>query len=1148
MLEAIAADPEGVFGSLRGVSADQAAAAAESWHASRGVRDLHVQLAPHGLAHLAAPIHARYGERSMAILHEDPYRLTEVDGVGFARADKIALAADVPPESSRRAQAAAVYALVEAEQQGNSYLPLEELTAAHGEADRPRARPRRAGRGAGACSLDEGRVYREPTHASELAVAATLRARAAAPPHLDHDPGEAPPARRADRRAVGGGARRLRARGSRSSPAAPASARPSARGRSSPRPKRPNATIALCAPTGRAARRLEEATGHEAQTIHRLLEWMPGREPAFRPGHPLPADLVIVDESSMLNLRLVEVLLGGLAESTHVVFVGDADQLPPIGAGKPFEDLIASGVAPVVRLTQIFRQAARSMITTAAHEINQGRPPHLEPGEDQDHDFFFIDRPTPSGRWRPWSRWSPSGRRRASASTRSARCRCWRRCTGGRSGSTPSTSACRRELNPDGKRGAQRALPDRRPPDPDPQLARAGADERLDRLPPRRRPRRGGDRRRHRRGRLARRSPTARPATLRLAYAISVHKAQGCEVPVVVGVCHRSHSRMLTRPLLYTAITRARSSCVAGRRPRRAGDGGAPRRQRRPPLRAWPSACAADADAPRDTACRMESRDRRRPRSRSPSPGSPCWRRWCSPIQPLREAVGGRGPRRQRRGAQQIDSLGVAGPLLILALTLLHAVVFYPAEIVDAAAGFAYGFFPALALMMFGWLLSGLVCFAIGRSVARPLLDRWFGAERFERVEAAIERGGADAAARDAADPDPPLQHRLLRRRRGAGAGLALRLDDRGRLPADHRHLVYFGTRLEGLSLTDPLVLGSALALLALLGGRPLGVRRQARRAAAEPRDSAHGARPGSGRRPASGRRGRLAPRALTLTTCRPEREAADESARRRGGRRAPSTLQRKVAPPGRSRSGRRRRRCAGAVRTTLRRVLDEGGRGSRLRFGCGPAAGVGTAARLDGGRWCFGAPVAGRDEDFAGRSIRAVRRLRPPGTVWPRSLPAPPPLRPGRRRPRRGRRSPIGAARSSASASRTSSGEAAGSSSRISAATAGGVGRRGGGAAEAPDAGPLPMEAKKVVAPQSVAARSGLESSSGEAERRGRRRPFDRAEVVGDRAARGVGLGSALLLNGDRRRPRSRWRRRRGRRSSARPRRRRWIPGTRCR
>ena len=87
------------------------------------MRELHVQLAPHGLAHLAAPIHARYGERSTQILHEDPYRLTEVEGVGFVRADKIALAADVPPESDKRAQAAALYTVREAENQGNSFLP-----------------------------------------------------------------------------------------------------------------------------------------------------------------------------------------------------------------------------------------------------------------------------------------------------------------------------------------------------------------------------------------------------------------------------------------------------------------------------------------------------------------------------------------------------------------------------------------------------------------------------------------------------------------------------------------------------------------------------------------------------------------------------------------------------------------------------------------------------------------------------------------------------------------------------------------------------------------------------------------------------------------------------------------------------------------
>jgi uncharacterized membrane protein YdjX (TVP38/TMEM64 family) len=93
----------------------------------------------------------------------------------------------------------------------------------------------------------------------------------------------------------------------------------------------------------------------------------------------------------------------------------------------------------------------------------------------------------------------------------------------------------------------------------------------------------------------------------------------------------------------------------------------------------------------------------------------------------------------------EIASLGIAGPLLILVLTLIHAVVFYPAEIVDAAAGLAYGFLPALLLVMTGWILSGLACFFVGRSVARPLLDRWFGSERFERIEARIERGGAKA-------------------------------------------------------------------------------------------------------------------------------------------------------------------------------------------------------------------------------------------------------------------------------------------------------------------------------------------------------------------------------------------------------------------
>jgi len=563
VLGAIAADPASVFAALRGVSDEQAVAAAESWHASRAIRDLHVQLAPHGLAHLAAPIHARFGERALAVLHEDPYRLTEVAGVGFARADKVALAADVPPDSNRRAQAAALFALAEAEQQGNTFLPVDELNRRTARLLGLRPDPEVVARARGVV-LDRGRAYREPTHASELAVAATLAARAAAPAHLDHDPGETPPS--VDGEGELTDEQWAAVRGAFDARISVLTGGPGVGKTACTRAivaeaRRADVSVALCAPTGRAARRLEEATGEDAQTIHRMLEWMPGREPGFRPGHPLPAELVVVDESSMLNLRLIEVLLGGLAETTHVVFVGDADQLPPIGAGKPFEDLIVSGVAPVVRLTQIFRQAARSMITTAAHAINQGRSPRLEPGEEQDRDFFFIERPNPQ---RALATVVEVVAERAPASFGVDPVRevqVLAPMYKGAVGIDALNEQLQARLNPDGApavserfRLGDRLIQTRnshelglmngsivflREDDPEGEEIVVDADD-------------GGE--------LT--IPYGETTTLRLAYAISVHKAQGCEVPVVVGLCHRAHARMLSRPLLYTAITRARDNCV----------------------------------------------------------------------------------------------------------------------------------------------------------------------------------------------------------------------------------------------------------------------------------------------------------------------------------------------------------------------------------------------------------------------------------------------------------------------------------------------------------------------------------------------------------------------------------------------------------
>jgi uncharacterized membrane protein YdjX (TVP38/TMEM64 family) len=197
-------------------------------------------------------------------------------------------------------------------------------------------------------------------------------------------------------------------------------------------------------------------------------------------------------------------------------------------------------------------------------------------------------------------------------------------------------------------------------------------------------------------------------------------------------------------------------------------------------------------------------------------------------VPELREAASAaiRGDTAEVRA--ELDSLGLAGPLLILLLTLLHAVVFFPAEIVDAAAGFVYGFFPALALTTAGWVLSGLLCWAVGRSLARPLLDRWLGAERFERTEAMIERGGVTLLL--AVRLIPILPFSLVSYAAGAARVPAWRFvwtTAVGYLPITAL-AVYFGTRLEGLSLTDPLVLATAAALIALLLAGHWAVRRGA--------------------------------------------------------------------------------------------------------------------------------------------------------------------------------------------------------------------------------------------------------------------------------------------------------------------------------
>jgi exodeoxyribonuclease V alpha subunit len=148
--------------------------------------------------------------------------------------------------------------------------------------------------------------------------------------------------------------------------------------------------ILLCAPTGRAAKRMTEATGFEAKTIHRLLEVDP-RGGGFKrdADNPLDCDLLVVDETSMVDVMLMQALLKAVPDNSALLIVGDIDQLPSVGPGQVLADVIASGAVPVVRLTEIFRQAAASQIIVSAHRINQGNIPNLRKPEG-DSDFYFV--------------------------------------------------------------------------------------------------------------------------------------------------------------------------------------------------------------------------------------------------------------------------------------------------------------------------------------------------------------------------------------------------------------------------------------------------------------------------------------------------------------------------------------------------------------------------------------------------------------------------------------------------------------------------------------------------------------------------------------------------------------------------------------
>jgi exodeoxyribonuclease V alpha subunit len=148
--------------------------------------------------------------------------------------------------------------------------------------------------------------------------------------------------------------------------------------------------VVLAAPTGRAAVRMSHATGADATTVHSALGWIPGEGPAHDEDAPLECDLLVIDETSMANLELLVTLLRAVGPRTNVVLVGDADQLAPVGAGKPFADLVATEAVPTARLEQIFRQAAGSMIVQGAHRVRRGLAPSFQHAAGMERDLYFV--------------------------------------------------------------------------------------------------------------------------------------------------------------------------------------------------------------------------------------------------------------------------------------------------------------------------------------------------------------------------------------------------------------------------------------------------------------------------------------------------------------------------------------------------------------------------------------------------------------------------------------------------------------------------------------------------------------------------------------------------------------------------------------
>ncbi|TPG57754.1 ATP-dependent RecD-like DNA helicase [Roseomonas nepalensis] len=395
---------------VTGIGPKRASRIVAGWAEQKVIREIMLFLHAHGVGtSRAVRIHKTYGAEAVRVISENPYRLArDIRGIGFRTADLVAQRLGIEPTAMIRVRAGISFALAEATGEGHCGLPLAELTAQTAaliEVPPPlieTALELELAEGDVVADTLEGErcVFLAGLYRAEQGIAERLRALAqGAPPWPAIDADRAIPwvegktglslapsqrealalATRSKVLVITGGPgvgkttlvnsvlRVLRAKG---------------------------VEVALCAPTGRAAKRLSDSTGMEARTIHRLLETDP-KTGGFKrtEERPLDCQLLVVDETSMVDVPLMRALLRALPDEAALLLVGDVDQLPSVGPGQVLADIIGSGALPVVRLTEVFRQAAESQVIVNAHRINEGHMPELRPGEGSD--FFFVDAADP---------------------------------------------------------------------------------------------------------------------------------------------------------------------------------------------------------------------------------------------------------------------------------------------------------------------------------------------------------------------------------------------------------------------------------------------------------------------------------------------------------------------------------------------------------------------------------------------------------------------------------------------------------------------------------------------------------------------------------------------------------------------------------